>query len=94
MLWYCWVFSQSGQLMIPDRLQYVLNDFWNFDLLEVPEIIQKVLQYFRESKLAIWGELKPKKNLLVILKTRTTTKRLKCLPYFGPVAWLGGPVAF
>ena len=33
------------------------------DLFEVPKMFQKVLQYVRESKLAILEELKPPKNL-------------------------------
>ena len=33
------------------------------NLLEVPEIIQKTLQYVRKSKLAILEELKTPKNL-------------------------------
>ena len=53
------------------------------DFLEVPEIIQKVLQYVRKSKLANWEELVPAKKHHYIKKQRKQTHHLKWLPSFG-----------
>ena len=73
--------------------------------LEVPTMIQQVLQYFRGRKLTIWNNaLPPKKNKRKYNKqTRKNNTSPNCVAVFwallgsvlfGPfVAWLIGPIA-
>ena len=59
-------------------------------ILEVPKMIQNVLEYVQESKLAIWEWFKPPKTFKNILTSKEKqTNHLKLLPYFGPYfgAW-------
>ena len=44
------------------------------DFLEVPEIIQKLLQSIRESELVILETLKTPRNHIIILKNEEQTK--------------------
>ena len=50
--------------------------------LEIPAIIQQILQYVRELKLGILESLTLQKIIVILNNPEKTTNRLKQLPYF------------